>query len=86
MSDYRKVEDEEEKRRENKKLLEQKQQKQINSKKIKINYWNTIWNGVWITKPMSDVNFSEQLTKAPIPSLVTGLLISLLSLHVKLPY
>ena len=35
---------------------------------------------------MSDVNFSEQLTEAPIPSLVTGLLISLLSLHVKLPY
>ena len=77
MSGYLKVEDEEEKKRENKKLLEQKN-KETNKKKIKITYWKTIGNGVWITKSMSDINFPEQLPEAPSPSLVTRLLISCL--------
>ena len=45
---------------------------------LKINYWKTIGNGVWITKSMSDINFPEQLPEAPSPSLVTRLLISCL--------
>lgn len=40
---------------------------------------------VGLAKPVSGINSPVQLTEAPIPSLVTRLLISLLPLHVKLP-